>query len=46
MATTGVQRLTSVAAGNWVYGSWHEAVIGPPGSAAASMTGIYGDAVI
>lgn len=41
-----VQRLESVAAGSWVYGAWHEAVIGLPGCAAASMTGIVGAAVI
>lgn len=41
-----VQRLASVAAGSWVHGAWHEAVIGLPGSAATSMTGIVGAAVI
>jgi hypothetical protein len=46
MATTAVQRLRSVAAGSWVHGAWHEAVIGSPGGAASSMTGIEGAAVI
>ena len=29
-----------MAAKKWVYGTWHEADIGSPGSAVASMTGI------
>src|SRR5450830_291402 len=43
---SSTQRLPSVAAGSWVHGAWHEAVIGLPGSAEASMTGIEGAAVI
>jgi hypothetical protein len=43
---SALQRLPSVAAGSWVHGAWHEAVIGLPCSAAASMTGIEGAAVI
>lgn len=41
-----LQRLEPVAPGSWVHGAWHEAVIGSPGSTAASMTGIEGAAVI
>lgn len=41
-----MQRVPSVAAGSWVHGAWHEAVIGSPGGPAASMTGIEGAAVI
>jgi hypothetical protein len=41
-----MQRLEPVAPGSWVHGAWHEAVIGSPGSTAASMTGIEGAAVI
>jgi hypothetical protein len=37
-----VQRLQPFAAGSWVHGAWHEAVIGLPGNAAASMTGVEG----
>jgi hypothetical protein len=40
------QRLPSVAVGSWVHGAWHKAVIGLPASAAASMTGTEGVAVI
>ena len=43
---SALQRLLPVAAGSWVHGAWHEAVIGLPGIAAASMTGIEGAAVI
>jgi hypothetical protein len=43
--STLVQRLLPVAAGSWVQGVWHEAVIGLSGRVAASMTGIVGDAV-
>jgi len=39
------QRLLSVAAGSRVHGARHEAVIGLPGSAAASMAGIERAAV-
>ena len=41
-----MQRLPSMAAKKWVYGTWHEADIGSPGSAVASMTGIEVAAVI
>jgi hypothetical protein len=40
------QRLPPAAARSWVHGTWHKAVIGLPGSAAASMTGIEGAEVI
>jgi hypothetical protein len=42
----GVKRLPSVAVVSWGPGAWHKAVIGSLGSAAASMTGIEGAAVI
>ena len=42
----GLQRLPSVAAGNWVHGAWYEAVIGIPSSGAVSMTGIVEAAVV
>jgi len=43
---TAMQRQPSVEAGSWVHGDWDEAVIGLPGGAAASMTGIEGATVI
>ena len=43
---SGTQRVPSVAAWSWVHGAWHETVIGLPGIATASMTGIEGAAVI
>lgn len=43
---TALQRLPTVALGIFVHGTWHEDVIGSTGSAAGSMTGIEGVAVI
>lgn len=43
---SALQRLPWVAAGSWVHGTWHEAVIRLSGSAAASMTGNEGSTVI
>ncbi len=34
-----MQRLPSVAAGSWVHGTWHEAVIGTSGNAAVAVPG-------
>lgn len=40
------QREPSVAPGNYVHGTWHEADIGSSGSTEASMTGFERGAVI
>ena len=40
------QRLLSVTAESWAHGDGHEAVVGSPVSAAISMTGVEGAAVI
>lgn len=43
---SAMQRSPSVAIGNRVHGTWHEAVIGLRDSATASTTGVEGAEVI